>query len=90
MRPPETCPTCGAAVPRNARACPECGADENTGWSEAARYDGLDLPDDSFNYSEFVAEEFGEAAAPKPRGIRWLWWLVAVGLLSGLVFLWLR
>jgi hypothetical protein len=36
-------------VPRNARACPECGADERSGWNEdAARYDGLDLPDEAF------------------------------------------
>ena len=44
--PPETCPNCGADVPPKARACPECGADEQTGWSEAARTDGLDLPDE--------------------------------------------
>jgi hypothetical protein len=34
-------------VPRKALACPDCGADENTGWNEeATRYDGLDLPED--------------------------------------------
>ena len=26
MRAPETCPNCGADVPRGALACPECGA----------------------------------------------------------------
>lgn len=47
---PETCPVCGAAVPRNARACPECGADERSGWNEDdTRCDGLDLPDEAFN-----------------------------------------
>jgi hypothetical protein len=43
---PETfpCPNCGAAVPLKAKACPECGSDEETGWSEAAPYLHL-LPD---------------------------------------------
>ncbi len=31
------CPNCGAEVPINAKACPECGSDEETGWSEAAQ-----------------------------------------------------
>ena len=39
------CPVCGADVPVSAVACPECGSDETTGWSEQAEYDGLDLPD---------------------------------------------
>ena len=31
--PPEICPACGAQVPRNAKACPECGSDgENFDW----------------------------------------------------------
>lgn len=42
---PEECANCGAEIPRNARACPECGADERTGWREQSIYDGLDLPD---------------------------------------------
>jgi uncharacterized OB-fold protein len=33
-----SCPICGADVPIKARACPECGSDEQTGWSEAAKY----------------------------------------------------
>jgi hypothetical protein len=30
------CPQCGARVPLKALACPECGSDERTGWSDAA------------------------------------------------------
>ena len=45
---PEICPNCGAEVPRKARACPECGADERTGWREESIYDGLDLPDEAY------------------------------------------
>jgi len=50
FKPPTECPVCGEAVPRGARACPGCGADERSGWNEeATRYDGLDLPDTAFD-----------------------------------------
>lgn len=39
------CPNCGAEVSPKAKACPECGSDENTGWSEDTMYDALDLPE---------------------------------------------
>ncbi len=87
---PEICPCCGAEVPRNAKACPECGADENTGWSEEAGASGLDLPDMDFDYEEFVKREFGGGKNPMPRGIHWFWWVVAILLLSLLVFAFLR
>jgi hypothetical protein len=80
MPTPEICPHCGAEVPRDAKACPECGSDEETGWSEQACYDGLDLPDERFDYEEFAKREFG-GAKPVPRGIHWLWWLIALILL---------
>jgi hypothetical protein len=87
MHPPETCPNCGADVPRNARACPECGSDESTGWSERATAQLLDLPDDEFNYDEFVQREFGR---PKRSPMRTFWWLVAVALLVGGLILMFR
>ncbi|MHC4268304.1 MAG: zinc-ribbon domain-containing protein [Planctomycetota bacterium] len=37
------CPNCGAEVPIKAKSCPDCGSDENTGWSDETIYDGLDL-----------------------------------------------
>jgi hypothetical protein len=46
------CPTCGADVPARARSCPECGSDEETGWSEDTLYDGLDLPDPGYGREE--------------------------------------
>jgi uncharacterized membrane protein YvbJ len=85
---PDNCPNCGADVPRNAKACPECGSDETTGWSEEARTSGLDLPDDKFDYDGFVKQEFG--GERKPRGISWLWWIVAVVLILLFVFLFLK
>jgi hypothetical protein len=80
---PEVCPNCGAQVPHNAKACPGCGSDEKTGWSETAYARGLGLPDEEFDYDEFVKGEFGSSQV-KPRGIHWLWWLVAL-ILAGLL-----
>ena len=86
---PETCPNCGAEVPRNARACPECGSDEQTGWSEEAHVDGLDLPEEKFDYEDFVEREFG-SKSPVPHGIHWFWWVIGVLVLGAFLFLWLR
>ncbi len=89
--PPEICPSCGADVPPKARACPECGADEETGWSERAEAQRLGLPDDEFDYDEFVKDEFGgKKSNVRPKGISPLWWVVAVGLLVLIVFYFLR
>src|SRR3954471_14608450 len=79
METPEICPVCGEDVPPGALACPECGADHNSGWrEEAERYDGLDLPDE-FDYEEFTRREFG--GSPKPSGLRMVWWLTAIVVL---------
>jgi len=83
--PPETCPNCGADVPRNAKACPGCGADEKTGWSDSACASNLGIPDEHFDYGEFVKEEF-DTARVKPRGIHWLWWLTALVLVLLFLF----
>jgi hypothetical protein len=85
---PEICPQCGADVPPNAKACPACGSDETTGWSEAAASDGLDLPQEDFNYDDFVKQEFG-SKSPVPRGIHWFWWVIAAVLIA-FVLIWLR
>ncbi len=85
---PEVCPNCGYLVPAQARSCPDCGADEQTGWNEDASAQRLGVPDDSFDHDEFVRNEFGERSPGiKPKGIAWGWWLVGVGVLAG--FLWL-
>ncbi len=46
--------------------------------------DGLDLPDESFDYDAFVAHEFGSAPHRK-LGVKWYWWLLGVALLIGMV-----
>lgn len=77
--PPDECANCGATIPRNASACPECGADERTGWRETddTRYDGLDLP-----YSAYEDEP---APRPQRRGLAWYWYVVGFVLLASLI-----
>lgn len=82
---PETCPNCGADVPHRAKACPECGADEQTGWSDVAHSENLGIPDDSFDYDDFVKREFeGEKPARERRMA--FWKLVAAVLAAGMLF----
>ena len=85
---PEYCPHCGAEVPPNARACPECGSDEQTGWSDRAHTERLGIPDDEFDYDKFIEEEFGpkRESRIKPRKVVWLWWALAVVVL--ILFFW--
>ena len=75
--PPDECANCGAAIPRHTRACPECGADERTGWRETSVYDGLDLPDAAAEDEARPAP----ARAPRVNGVAWYWWLAGALLL---------
>ena len=76
--PPAECANCGAAIPPTARTCPECGADERTGWRESDVYDGLNLPDHAFE-DEFSPQRHAAG------GTAWRWWAVAAVLLALLV-----
>lgn len=85
---PEICPVCAEEVPPNAKACPECGADHNSGWREGAETnDALGLPEDEFDYDEFVRQEFG--SGPKPAAIEAGWWIAAILLLLAFGAAWL-
>lgn len=91
MIPPEICPNCGVDIPRRAKACPGCGADEQTGWSEESRQAtaaDLGLPDEDFDYNEFAAREFGKPS-PKPHGVAWHWWVVAIILIAAIFLAWI-
>lgn len=72
--PPEECANCGAEIPRHAKACPECGADERTGWRDESVYDGLDLPDAAFGDSP--------PGRPPRRGPSRLWLATALILIA--------
>jgi hypothetical protein len=87
---PRVCPNCSADVPPNARVCPACGSDEKTGWSEDAGCEGLDLPDENFDYADFVEREFGGKRAGPPRGISIWWWLVSLVVAAAFIWLLIR
>jgi hypothetical protein len=54
----KVCPFCGAEISLRAKACRECGADDQTGWSDKTYLDGIDLGDD-LDYDKIAASEFG-------------------------------
>ncbi|MCW5559723.1 MAG: zinc ribbon domain-containing protein [Verrucomicrobiae bacterium] len=84
MSAPENCPHCGAEVPARARVCPECGADETTGWNDQAATQRLGVSDpEDFDADEFAREEWGP---PARRGLAWGWVLVAAILLAALLW----
>jgi hypothetical protein len=72
------CPVCGEDVPRTALACPDCGADHTSGWREEA----VDLPDEDFNYEEFVKQEFGSSRGP---AVKRIWWITAILLIAAFI-----
>ncbi|MFN0125221.1 MAG: hypothetical protein ACKV19_00870 [Verrucomicrobiales bacterium] len=88
------CPDCGAEVRVGSRGCARCASDRATKawdqrkpWEQDDVYDGLDLPDDEFNYDEFVEKEFRGGRRKTWR--EWFWWGVAVALLAALVVVWM-
>ncbi len=86
FKPPGQCPACGEWVYRGAVACADCGACERSGWSGDTHEDGLDLPDDEFDYEDFVAREFGSQRA-KNLMMKNVWWWVALVLLIALALM---
>ena len=87
LRTPKVCPVCGEDVPRTALACPECGADHASGWREDAEtYDAVDLPDEDFNYEEFVKQEFGSS---RRSAIKTVWWITAILVVAVFVAIYL-
>jgi RNA polymerase subunit RPABC4/transcription elongation factor Spt4 len=83
------CPVCGATVPAKARACPECGSDEKTGWSDNTIYDGTGVEDpDEFDYEDWKRRE-GVRGAER-SGRQKMIWLAALVMLLLVIFLLLR
>ena len=90
FKPPGQCPVCGEWVPRGAAACNDCGACAKSGWKDDAEvYDGLDLPDEGFDYDDFVAREFGGKQQAKKLATNPWWWVgvvLIVVIILGYVF----
>lgn len=53
-------------------------------WESDPAADGLDLPDEEFDYEDFVAREFGRAPH-RALGVKWYWWLLGVAVLAAMV-----
>ena len=88
FRPPGQCPVCGEWVYRGQAACSECGACEKSGWrANADATDGLDLPDEDFDYDDFIAREFGRKSERRigEGRLSRVWWWAAVAVLVALV-----
>jgi hypothetical protein len=74
------CPVCGTEVPAKAKACPECGSDENTGWSHNTIYDGTGIEDlDDFDYKNWHRREVASGSNNS-----W-WWLAGTLVLAAVV-----
>ena len=83
MKAPFICPVCGEDLSPNAKACPECGADERSGWNEEATlYDALDLPDEAW-------EDDPGRDRPRPPHEIALTWRIAAALALAALFLWI-
>ena len=89
------CPTCGSAV-KVGTACPGCvpkknkrkkrvsaGPKKRKAWEQDSIYDGLGIPDDEFDYEEFIDREFSSKPHRQIR-IKWYWWATAL-VLAGLM-----
>jgi RNA polymerase subunit RPABC4/transcription elongation factor Spt4 len=73
---PTECANCGAEIPRGAKACPECGADERTGWRETSVYDDLDLPESAYDDESKASKSV--PPAKRVNGIAWYWWMIGI------------
>ena len=93
------CPECGAEVRVGSRGCARCASDRATkawdkkkppsdsaSWSQDEVYDGLDIPEEDFDYDAFVEEEFG--GGRRRTGWQKVWWLTAAVLLIVLATAW--
>ena len=79
---PADCAQCGGHIPRRAKACPHCGADERTGWREQSVYDGMELPDEArAEDSDTESAENEPGNGRSKAGLPWYWTAVALTLL---------
>lgn len=83
------CPYCDTEV-RVGEPCPGCSKKarklraKKHSWEQDKSMDGLGLPDDDFNYDDFIAREFGKAPH-QALGVKWYWWLLGVVVLAGMI-----
>lgn len=94
-RPTFTCSHCGADVAARSLACPECGSDAGTGWSEQSSDWTGDPPagygeDPDFDYEEALrAEGLAAGSRPSRAALRRRWLVTVSVLLIVCILLWL-
>jgi hypothetical protein len=79
------CPTCGqnVVVGKNCRCTKprqkkkRQNVPDPKPWEKEYDYDG-GVPEDNFDYDEFIAQEFGDGPPHKGVGIALHWWITAV------------
>ncbi len=81
--PPDECSQCGAEIPRDALACPGCGADERTGWDANPYLPGEEVLPDEEEYEEGRGPPVFDHDVWTPR--RW----VIVGLIVAATLIWI-
>ena len=90
-----SCAHCGADVAAGSPACPECGSDAGTGWSEEASDWAGELPsgygdDPDFDYEEALLSEGLAPDGRRSRASRRRRWVVTLSVLLILcLLLWL-
>ena len=83
------CPFCDREV-RVGEPCPGCAKKAvkkvlaEKSWKQPSALDGLDLPDEDFDYDDFCRREFGKKPH-RQTGLKWYWWLLAIALLAGMI-----
>lgn len=84
------CPFCETEVAVG-KPCPGCAKKskkprpKKKSWEQDSSAGGLNLPDDDFDYDDFIAREFGKAPHKK-TGLKWYWWALAIALLIGMIY----
>jgi hypothetical protein len=90
------CPFCESVV-RVGKPCPKCRPPKvkakraKRSWEQDSSADGLDLPEEEFDYDAYVAREFGKGPHHQ-TGMKWYWWVLAVAVLAAMLgsVLWMR
>ena len=81
------CPHCGEYLDGSESSCPECGSDNDTGWSDRGNLQrlGVPIPLDEDSYLEIVETPISRKSIASP-------WLIigSIAALSAMFFLLLR
>ena len=73
------CPGCAPKRQRRRKRLKKVASSRRKDWNQDAISEGLGIPDEEFDYEDFIQREF--ASKPHRRiGIKWYWWATAAGL----------